>query len=139
MRTLHIDNLDYARWDPCQWTLSAGFNQDLVPLIQQALHKRDKFALLQHRLAARNFYQAAFRAESPNVLEDLFRRFSLATRERVLTVAPRTTQVAAGQSHEHTGQTRVRRLTLQRFVDFGDLHLLIGQIGDGSSGARFQP
>ena len=40
----------------------------------------------------------------------------------VLTVAPGATEITSGEPYEDTGQSRICRLALQRFVDFGDLH-----------------
>src|ERR1700722_17512843 len=54
VRTLHVDDLDDARRNTLQRTLSAGLEQNRVPIVQQSLHEGDDFALLQHGLAARN-------------------------------------------------------------------------------------
>ena len=40
-------------------TLAAGLEQDGVARIQETLHQRDKFALLQHGLAAGDLHQSA--------------------------------------------------------------------------------
>src|SRR5260370_7639636 len=46
----------------------------------------------------------------------------VAALEGVLTVAPRTAQIAAREAHKYARQSRVGGLPLQRLVDFGDLH-----------------
>src|SRR6185369_15562709 len=54
---LHIGNFVNGLRNVRQWTLAAGFNQDLISTIEQPLHKWHESALLQHRLTARNLYQ----------------------------------------------------------------------------------
>src|SRR5260221_1922384 len=122
IRALHIDNLDDIGRNPLQWPLSAGLKQNLVTIVQKALHQGNDFPLLQHRLAASDLDQATARTKPRDLVEHLFDGHFLATLERVLTLAPRATQVAPRQTHEDARQARISRFALQGFVDLSNLH-----------------
>ena len=105
--------------------LAAGLEQDSIAGFQQLPHQRHQFALLEHGLATGNFDEAAVGAETLHLVPDFFGSHLASALERVLAVAPGAAQVTAGEPHEDAGQPSVRRLTLQRFVDFGYLHLRV--------------
>ena len=50
-----------------QGSFAAGFEQDLVVGVEELLHQRDDFALLQHGFAARDLDQAAAGAQAGNL------------------------------------------------------------------------
>src|SRR5260370_32592318 len=75
-------------------------------------------ALLQHRLPASYFHQAA--SVAAHAFDDLIDCHLPAFIEGVLSVTPYASQIASREPHEHTGAARVSRLalaTLEKFVD----------------------
>ena len=60
--------------------------------------------------------------QTGNFAEHFFERHLAPAVKTELAIAPGAAQVASGQAHEDAGQTGMGGFTLQRFVDFGDLH-----------------
>ena len=54
--------------------------------------------------------------------EDLGVRHFMAAGEGVLGVAPGAAEIASGEADEDAGESGERAFTLQRFVDFDDVH-----------------
>jgi len=68
--TLHIHDLVNLGGDECERTLAAGFQQHLVVEGDELAHEGDEFALLQHGLAAGDFYESAGGREALHFGED---------------------------------------------------------------------
>ena len=114
--------LMHSRRNPLQRPLSAGLEQHLIAVVQQTLHQRHHFPLLQHGLAAGNLNQTA---------AGLRRRLRPALPQRPSCARPetcircRTTNTAdciPSAAQTHKAGPRIGRLALNRFVDFSDLH-----------------
>src|ERR1700722_2699117 len=87
---LYVNNLYDCRGYPCQWALSAGLKQNAIANLQELIHERNYFPLLQHRLAPGNFHQPAIRTEPSHFIGDLIDGHLPSARERIFAVAPRT-------------------------------------------------
>src|ERR1019366_994987 len=122
VRTLHIDDLDDLLRNARQGPFAAGLDQHLVVGVQKLLHQGDDFALLQHGFAAGDLDQSASRTQPGDFAEHFLQRHFFPTVETELAVTPGAAQVASGQTHKDAGQSGIRRFTLERFVDLGDLH-----------------
>src|SRR5215467_3690909 len=122
IRALHVDNLDDFAWNILQRALAAGFEQNEVALIDETPHQRDNFSFLQQGLSAGDFDQASAGAQTGDLGHDLVGTHPAAAMEGVFAVAPGAAQIASREANEDTGQARVGRLALERFVDFGYLH-----------------
>src|SRR5262249_19733183 len=66
--------------------------------------------------------QAAVGAEMCYFIENFLGSHPLAAVEAVFCVAPGAAEIASSETDENAGQSRVGGLTLERFVDFSDLH-----------------
>jgi len=117
-----IHNLDHASRHMPQRALAARFQQDGVAFIEQTQHERNKFALLEHRFAAGDFCHASAGAQLLDFFKHFLRRHAVAAGKGVFAVAPRATEVAPREAHEYAGQPAMRGLTLDGFVNLGDLH-----------------
>src|SRR5438132_14382637 len=104
----HVNNFDYTRGNMLQWPFPTGFQQNLVAGVQEMSHQWDDLALLEHRFATRDFDQSAAGTELFNLTADLLDGHLAAAIKTVFTVAPRATQVAAGQANEDARQARMR-------------------------------
>ena len=122
VRTLHIDDLNDLFRNTRQGAFAAGFEQDPIIGIEELLHERDDVALLQHRFAAGDLDHSAAWTEAGNLSQNLIDGHLATAVKAELAVAPGAAQVASGQTDEDAGQASVGRFSLERFVDFGDLH-----------------
>ena len=120
VRTLHVDDLDDLFRDPRQDSFAAGLEQHLIASVQEVLHQRDDFPLLQHGLAARDLDQSTG-AQAGDFAEHFLQRHLFPAVETELAVTPGAAQVASGQTHENAGQAGICRFALERFIDFGYL------------------
>ncbi len=78
---------------------------------------------LQHGLAAGDLNQAAVWTKALHFFEDLLRGHLTAALKGIFAVAPGAAQIASRQPNEYARQPSVRGFSLERFVDFGYLHL----------------
>jgi len=123
MRALYVHNLHDFRGNFVQWSLAAGLEQNFEAASHQALHQGHDFTFLQHGFAAGDFDQFAIgRAKSLDFGLNVFCGHFLAAGEGVLAVAPGAAQIAGCQPNEDAGKSGVGRFTLQRLVNFRDLH-----------------
>src|SRR5271157_2643495 len=120
--TLHIHDFHYLRRHAFQRPLTARLQQNGVACNQQPVHQRNRFALLQHRLASSDLDQATIGREAMHLVLDFLERHALAAFESVLAVAPGAAQVASRQPHKNARQPSVGGLSLQRLVNLDDLH-----------------
>src|SRR5580698_7604586 len=105
VRTLHVDDLDDPGWNPLQWPLPTSLEQDAVAVVEEMLHQGDNFALLQHGLAAGDLDQPAAGTQPRNFVENRFEGHLAPALEGVFAVAPGTSQIASGKTHEHASQS----------------------------------
>src|SRR5579863_2913664 len=104
-----------------QRALSTGFEQYGITIVQKTLHQGHDFPLLQHRFAAGDLDQSA-RTQHLDLCGGFFHGHAMTAGESVFAVAPRATQIASGEAHEHARQARMRGFTLDRFVNLSYLH-----------------
>src|SRR5215471_12672390 len=69
VRAFHVDNLDHTLGDSRERPFAAGLEQYSEAAIQQALHQRYQFALLQHGLASGEFDQPPIWAQALHLVE----------------------------------------------------------------------
>jgi len=120
--TFDIDNFVNLAGNEFEGTLAAGFEQHSEVEGEKLMHEGDQLALLQHGLSTGDFDEAAAGREALNFKEQLRGGDFTAAGEGVLGVTPGTAEIASGEAHEDAGQTREGTFTLQRFVDFDDVH-----------------
>src|SRR6266478_711787 len=118
--TLHVHDLDDLHWHTRQGSLAAGLKQNLVAAVEQLLHKRNHFLLLQHRFAARDLDESTTRAQGNHLVEDFFPAHFAPAVETEFAVAPGAAKIASGQTHEDARESGVRRFALQGSVNLGD-------------------
>src|SRR5512133_3748371 len=120
--TLHVDDLVNLGRNILEGALAAGFEQHRVSQRKKALHEGNDFALVQHRFATGEFDEAAFGREAADFGFDFFGSHGVSTLEGVLAVTPCASEVANRGAHEDARESREGGFTLERFVEFDDLH-----------------
>ncbi len=98
--TLHVHDLDDFGGNPLQWPLSAGFEEHSIFSFQKLAHQRQQFPLLEHGFAAGDFHQPAVGTKLLHFVPHLLGSHFPSALKRVLTVAPRAAEIAAGEADE---------------------------------------
>ena len=133
--TFHVDNFDHFAGQDAHKALATRFDHYGESAASSFSRQRRSFRLEQRFAAGdldeRNASRPVAR-ERTNFFENFFERKSRSAVERIRSVAPSAAEIASGQAHEDTRQTRAGAFSLDGFEDFGDdhqRHLRAGKAG----------
>ena len=116
-----VDDLVDGAGDVCEGLFAAGLDHEGVVVGEEAVHEGQKFAGLEHGLAAGELDEAAG-GEGFDLGEHLVGGEGLAAGEGVLGVAPGAAQVAAGEADEDAGDPGEGAFALDGFVELDEMH-----------------